>query len=79
MAARLSGSCFEQIYADNACNAAAKLGNRQLRIEDLQKALRRRDEARGMLGGIVAKDAFVKARFEMKDAERSTLLVLLTW
>ena len=37
------------------------------------------DEARGMLGGIVAKDAFVKARFEMKDAERSTLPVLLTW
>jgi len=37
------------------------------------------DEARGMLGGIVAKDAFVKARFEMKDVERTTLPVLLNW
>ena len=31
-------------YADNASNAAAKLGNRQVRIEDLQKSLRRREE-----------------------------------
>ena len=31
-------------YADNASNAAAKLGNRQVRIEDLQKSLRQREE-----------------------------------
>ena len=37
------------------------------------------DEARGMLGGIVAKDAFVKARFEMKEAERKVLPSLLNW
>ena len=37
------------------------------------------DEARGMLGGIVAKDAFIKARFEMKETERHALPALLNW
>ena len=37
------------------------------------------DEARGMLGGIVAKDAFVKTHFEMKSAERKALPSLLVW
>ena len=37
------------------------------------------DEARGVLGSIVASDSFRKSEFELKDSERLVLPKILTW
>ena len=37
------------------------------------------DEARGMLGGLVAKDNFLKHKFEMRDREREVLPHIIAW